>query len=216
MSLHAACPRTSYWLSIAASWMVLFAVPVHASDDVVYIEEHWELTVGGPEIDRCAPQVSLVMSPTGDMDGHYFVFLLNHSTFPDFIAGGLQMQHWNGDSLVTTANSNRTDILSYDNETIRWVQKLSLHDDHVIFDVDNGSSQTWGGFGQGDGLIMWSNAHMHRLNDYRPAVSIGESGITFAGNRVSSLVLTKLVWRTDDGEVSELVAPIDIDTDIDP
>jgi hypothetical protein len=57
---------------------------------------------------------------------------------------------------------------------------------------------------------------MDRLNDYRPAVSLEESGITFAGNRVSSLVLTKLVWRTSDGVTSQLVAPIDIDADIDP
>ncbi len=202
-------------LLLMAGAMAVFACNVHASD-VVYIEEHWELTVGGPEIDRCAPQVSLVMSPTGDMDSHHFVFLLNHSTYPDFISGGLQMQHWDGDSMVTTVNSNHTDILSYDNETITWVQKLSLHNGNVLFDVDDGRSDTWGAFGDGDGLILWTGVAMNRLNNYRPAVSIGESGITFAGNRVSSLVLTKLVWKTADGEVTELVAPIDIDTDIDP
>lgn len=202
-------------LACTASPLLLLIGTAPASD-VVYIEEHWQLTVGGPEIDRCAPQVSLVMSPNGNMDGTHFVFLLNHSTFPDFIPGGMQMQQWNGDSIVTTANSNRTDLLSYDNETIRWVQKLRIHDGRVVFDVDDGESQSWGSFGNGDGLIMWTSAQMTRLNDYRPAISIEESGITFAGNRVSSLVLTKLVWKTADGEVSELVAPIDIDTDIDP
>ncbi|WP_425398511.1 hypothetical protein [Aeoliella sp.] len=186
------------------------------SDDVVYIEEHWELSVGGPEIDRCAPQVSLVMSPTGDMEGLHFVFLLNHTTFPGFDPGGLQMQCWYGDSLMYTANSTKSGILSYDNETISWVQKLRIDDGRVVFDVDDGVSQSWGNFGNGDGLIMWTNYTMSRLNNYQPSVSIGESGITFAGNRVSSLVLTKLVWKTADGTTSELVAPIDIDTDIDP
>ncbi|WP_145247059.1 hypothetical protein [Aeoliella mucimassa] len=185
-------------------------------NDVIYIEEHWELTVGGPEIDRCAPQVSLVMSPTGGMEALHFVFLLNHSTSPTFVAGGLQMQCWNGDELIYTANSNKTDLLSYDNETVSWVQKLSIRDNRVCFDVDDGVSSTWGNFGNGDGLIMWTGYNMERLNDYRPAVSIGESGITFAGNRVSSLVLKKLVWKTADGTSNELVAPIDIDTDIDP
>jgi hypothetical protein len=188
----------------------------YAAEDVVYIEEHWELTVGGPEVERCAPQVSLVMSPTGDMDGLHFIFLLNHSTFPDFVPGGLQMQSWYGDSLLDTTNSNRINILSYDNETVRWVQKLSIQDGRVVFDVDNGTSQSWGNFGHGDGLVMWTGQRMDRLNDYRPAVSIEESGITFAGNRVSSLVLTKLVWRTSDGVTNQLVAPIDIDADIDP
>ena len=202
----------------------VFAIPLSqvavsqetTSSDVVYIEEHWELSVGGPEIDRCAPQVSLVMSPTGDMEGLHFVFLLNHSTSPDFVAGGLQMQCWNGDTLVYTANSNKTDLLSYDNETIRWVQKLSLNDGRVIFDVDDGTSSTWGNFGNGDGLIMWTNYSLDRLNGYSVRTSVEESGITFAGNRVSSLVLTKLRWKMADGTTQELVAPIDIDTDIDP
>lgn len=186
------------------------------SNDVVYIEEHWELTVGGPEIDRCAPQVSLVMSPTGDMEGLHFVFLLNHTTFPDFEPGGLQMQCWYGDSLVYTRNSSKSGILSYDNETIRWVQKLRIDNGKVEFDVDDGVSQSWGNFGSGDGLIMNTGYNMNRLNSYQPSVSINESGITFAGNRVSSLVLTKLVWRTADDTTSQLIAPIDIDTDIDP
>lgn len=196
--------------------LVVAATNRTIAEDVVHIEEHWELTVGGPEIDRCAPQVSLVMSPTGDMDGNYFVFLLNHSTSPGFTAGGLQMQHWKGDLLVSTRNSYHADILSYDNETIRWVQKLSIRDGKVVFDVDDGESDSWGSFGNGDGLFMPTNYSLARLNDYQPSISINESGITFAGNRVSSLVLTKLVWRTESGATSELVAPIDIDTDIDP
>ena len=196
--------------------VVIVGTGVTRAEDVVYIEEHWELTVGGPTIDRCAPQVSLVMSPSGDMNSHYFVFLLNHSTSPGFVPGGLQMQHWNGDLLVSTRNSSHGDILSYDNETIRWVQKLSIRDGRIVFDVDDGESETWGSFANGDGLFMPTNVSLQRLNNYQPAVSIGESGITFAGNRVSSLVLTKLVWRTSSGATSELVAPIDIDTDIDP
>lgn len=190
--------------------------PYSLAEDVIYIEEHWELSVGGPEYDRCAPQVSLVMSPTGDMDGLHFVFLLNHSTTPDFIPGGLQMQCWDGDMLIQSANSNKTDVFWHDNETVSWVQKLRINDGQVGFDVDDGESQTWGNFGNGDGLIMWTNYQMERLNDYRPAISIGESGITFAGNRVSSLVLKKLVWKTADGTTTEMIAPIDIDTDIDP
>lgn len=195
----------------------IVASTAHAqSNDVVYIEEHWELSVGGPEYERCAPQVSLVMSPTGGMDGLHFVFLLNHSTTPDFIPGGLQMQCWDGDVLVKSANSNRTEVLWHDSETITWVQKLRIYDGRVVFDVDDGESLTWGNFGNGDGLIMWTNYQMERLNTYQPSVSIGESGITFAGNRVSSLVLKKLVWKTADGVTNEMVAPIDIDTDIDP
>ena len=126
------------------------------------------------------------------------------------------MQCWDGDTLMHTRNYHNGDILSYDNETITWVNKLSIDDGKLTFDVDDGTSTTWGNFGNEGYLIMRTNYEMTRLNEYRPSISLSESGITFAGNRVSSLVLTKLVWRTADGTTNELVAPIDIDTDIDP
>jgi hypothetical protein len=50
------------------------------------------------------------------------------------------------------------------------------------------------------------------LNGYRPAVSLSESQVGFAENRVNSLVLKKLVWKTDDGQTHEQNAPIPIDT----
>jgi hypothetical protein len=52
------------------------------------------------------------------------------------------------------------------------------------------------------------------LNSYRPAVSLGESQVSYAENRVGSLVLTKLVWVTEDGTVHEQNAPIPIDTTV--
>lgn len=189
---------------------------VSATDDVVAIEEHWELIVGGPEVDRCAPQVSLVVSPNGDLHSDYFVFLMNHSTVPSFAAGGLQLQHWNGDTVVSTNISEHVGTLSYDQEVITWVQHMTLQNGTLKMDIQNGQSQTWGGFGQGSNLSLTVPTSLQRLNDYRPAVSLEESGIAFAGNRVSSLTLTKLRWTTSDGEVHELVAPIDIDADIDP
>jgi hypothetical protein len=54
------------------------------------------------------------------------------------------------------------------------------------------------------------------LNGYRPAVSLTESQVSYAENRVISLTLTKLVWVTDDGEIHEMNAPIALDTSLDP
>ena len=53
------------------------------------------------------------------------------------------------------------------------------------------------------------------LNTYRPAVSLTESQVGYAENRVVSLVLKKLVWTTEDGQVHEQNAPIPIDTSLD-
>lgn len=205
-----------WYLAFLAFCSLALTTKAVQSADVISIEEHWSLQVGGPDIDRCAPQVSMVMSPNENTDGDHFVFLVNHSTVPHFVAGGLQLQHWNGDFIVNTSNSDKPGILAFDRESVSWVQKLSLQDGVLKLDIENGSSQSWGAFGQGANLSVSVATSLQRLNNYRPAISISDSGIGYAGNRVSSLVLTKLRWTTVDGEVNELVAPIDIDTDLDP
>jgi hypothetical protein len=46
-------------------------------------------------------------------------------------------------------------------------------------------------------------------------VSITESQVGYAENRVTSLVLKKLVWVLEDGTVHEQNAPIPVDTSLD-
>ena len=184
--------------------------------DVVMVEEHWELTVGGPEVDKSCPQISLVMSPTENLDSDHFVFTLNHATFPDFVAGGLQLQHWDGNEVVELEDASDTEILHHDNEVVSWKQRMWIQDGRLRMKVFDGTSQTWGGFGHWHELYISTPTDLTRLNEYRPAISLTESGITYAGNRVSSLVLQKLIWQTSDGQTFELTAPIDIDTHIDP
>ena len=211
-------PPSRYSFMRATVVLLLLAIvpSISRATDVVKIEEHWELSVGLPEMDRCAPQVTMVMSPQSGLDNDYFLFTLNYRSSPDFIAGGLQLQRWQGNQLVETADSSHTGILSHTEEQITWTQTLTLQDGVLTLEIENGKSQTWGGFG-GDGTLHLSvNTPLTQLNNYQPGVSIEESGISFAGNRVSSLVLQKLVWTTSDGEVHTLVSPIDIDTDIDP
>ncbi len=195
---------------------LVLATSTAFAEDVVLIEEHWELHVGGPDQARSAPQVTMTMSPTGDVDCDFFVMTLNHWSFPNFAAGGIQVQRWSGENCLEAASSDSQLTLDEDAEVISWVQRLRLVDGQLIFEIVNGHSETWGAFG-GDGELAISHAtELARLNAYRPAVSIDQSGIAYAGNRVSSLTLKKLRWQTIDGELHELVAPIDIATDIDP
>jgi hypothetical protein len=189
--------------------------PVLAAD-VVSVEEHWSLTVGGPEVEKSCPQISLVMSPTGNLDDDYFVFNLNHATFPNFVAGGLQLQHWDGDQVVSVKDAPDDEVLFHDNEVIQWKQRMWLNGGYLKMKVFDGTSQSWGDFGGWYELRLTKSTELIRLNDYRPAVSINESGITYAGNRVSSLVLQKLIWTTDDGQTHVLEAPIDIHATLDP
>ena len=186
------------------------------AEDVVSIEEHWELRVGGPDASRSAPQVTMVMSPTGDLYCDHFIVTLNHSVFPDFLPGGIQIQRWSNDECEETVENCDAEPFAINDEVITWVQRMTIDGCQLTFEVVNGESESWGDFG-GEGELKFSYyTWLSRLNSYKPSVSIGESGIGYAGNRVSSLTLTKLRWTTADGEVHEMVAPIDIHADLDP
>jgi hypothetical protein len=194
----------------------LFSQASLADDnDVVEIEEHWELEVGGPDAGRSAPQVTMIMSPVDNLNGDFFALTINHWSYPDFEEGGYQLQRWHGEECQEAAHGARTNPIEQDGEVISWVQRISVNEGILKFHVLNGQSESWSQFG-GEGFLISTPTSLSRLNNYRPGVSIEQSGIGYAGNRVSSLVLQKIRWKTADGEEHEMVAPIDIDSDLDP
>jgi hypothetical protein len=107
-----------------------------------------------------------------------------------------------------------TETLEHSEEVIHWVQRLTLHEGKLSFRIDDGTSQSWGAFG-GDDLSLSVPTTINSLNSYRPSVSISESQVGYAENRVVTLTLKKLVWVTEDGQVHEQNAPIPVDTSLD-
>jgi len=202
--------------SIAAALVVFAAMSSAAqSADIIWVEEHWQLTIGAPDPESSSPQVSMVMSPLSTLDGDFFVFTLNHHSYPDFHPGGMQIQHWNSEG-VTSHVGDKEGCLNHSSEVITWVQRLSVANGVVTYEILSGQSETWGDFG-GTGQLHSSFASsLTNLNQYDPGLSVSESGVNYAGNRVSSLILTRLRWATAQGDVQELQAPIDVDTDLDP
>lgn len=205
------CPFCAFrtrrvWLALLAglvlfSWnSTLLAVTV---PQVVRVEEDWELKVATPDADNDAPQVSCVISPVADLDSVHAALLLNHQTLPDYVAGGVQLQVWNGESPRAYHRYSDTDVMSQPDETVTWTQTMKLQEGLLTFEVVNGRSATWGEFGD-QGLLKSSVASsLANLNGYDPAVSVRESGVDFAGNRVKSLVLKKVRLVLADGQVLE-------------
>ena len=155
----------------------------------------------------------MVMSPTGDVSGNFFLLTLNHYNVPSYQPGGLQVQLWDGEDLVDHESANEGQTLSYGDEEVSWVQRLTVNNGTLKFEVVDGASETWGSFG-GESLTVSVPTSLNRLNSYRPAVSLSESEVGYAENRVASLVLSKLVWETEDGVVHEQNAPIPLDTSL--
>lgn len=206
-------PRYAAALIAVVGVFVIASVVRAESSRVVLVEEHWELRIAQPDYDRSAPQTTMVMSPTGNVDGLHFLFTLNHGTVPEYAPGGLQVQQWNGDYFVSSRTASEGVTIDTSEELIHWTQRISLQDGHVKFQIRDGESDTWGSFG--DGLTLWVDSSQSSLNSYRPSVSLSESQVNYAENRVTSLTLTKLVWVTEDGQTHEQNAPIPIDISLD-
>jgi hypothetical protein len=188
----------------ASSTVFAQAVPT-----IVRVEEDWSLNVSSPQQGICAPQLTTVISPSCDTNSIYGAFAINHRALPEFTAGGLQMQIWNNDSPEKYENFANDMMLNYREaqETITWTQSMSLEGGVLTFQILNGRSQTWGVFGGSDDLKASVNSTVSNLINYSPNVSVKNSGISYASNRVQSLTITKVRWITSTGQVYEDSTP---------
>ncbi len=180
---------------------------------VVRVEEDWELVVGTPDVDSDSPQITCVISPVGGVDSVYAVLELNAQTLPSFSSGGLQLQLWSGEKSLVANNYPNGSVLRTSNETIRWTQSVELTEGNLNFEVTNGSSTTWGSFG-GQGYLKASHpTELTSLGSYNPAVSVSNSRVGYAANRVDSLVLKRVRFITSDGQTHESAVELAVSTD---
>ena len=171
---------------------VLLSASTAYSSDVVLVEETWELEVTTTDSNSTAPQVATAISPTGNDDSVHAVFELNHQSVPSWAPGGMHLQLWEGETPLETHKHPNGKVMSDGHEVITWTQRMWLDDNVLSFDVVNGDSETWGNFG-GQGYLRTSVASsLANLNGYDPDVSVENSGVTYAGNRVSKLVLKQV------------------------
>ena len=195
-----------YAAIVAALCITLGRATVQAdqpSNDVVRVEEDWELVIGDTDPDSCAPQVTSVMSPVADVNVAYAAFDINHHSQPSFRPGGLQLQVWNNNEPLLSDNDPEVDTLRHAGETIRWTQQMSLDNGVLTFAIVGGTSDTWGAFGGGERLRASVGTSLANFNGYNSSVSVANSGVGFAGNRVQSLVLKRVRKYSAAGLISE-------------
>lgn len=203
----ARCARLARLAYVTTSAAVLGLVTVganavYAADStVIRVEEDWELDIKQPDPDTQGPQVTCAISPTGDASGVFAAFNLNHRQVPEYHEGGLQLQLWNGEESLSSATAGN-DLLAQNNEQIHWTSQMTVDAGVLSFAIVNGSSQTWGSFGGGD-LRGSLPTELTDLNGYSPAVSVANSGVGFAGNRVVSLTLRAVRVYSKDGLILE-------------
>jgi hypothetical protein len=166
---------------------------------VVRIEEDWELVVGQPDTTSNGPQVTCTMSATGSLSGVNAAFEVNHRSQPSYAPGGLALQVWYGESFDHGHQHASSAQLNTPGESVTWRQVARLQDGRLYYEIVNGSSLTWGAFGDTSGLRHSWPSELTDLSGYDSAVSVENSGVGFAGNRVTSLTLVAVRGYAADG-----------------
>lgn len=189
----AVCLAAVAWI---AGWQTLPAQ--NPPTGVARVEEDWELVVNDPDINDNSPQVTCVIAPL-TVDSGYLAVDVNFHSQPEYSAGGVQMHIWSPNSPMLVADSGLTAALGTQNETITWTTKMSVAQNNLTFEVANGNSTTWGAFGNDGELQLSVGALLASLDGYSTNVSLDNSGVPYASNRVTSLTLKAVRWYSASG-----------------
>lgn len=184
------------------------ANPLLEGKRVIRVEEDWIIDVAVTDGNSTAPEVVTVFGPDDPNTGLHAVFELNHSTYPSFDRGGMQIQGWQGGWLLAARRHPNESELSTVVERIRFTCVTRVNDGRLTLQITNGSSATFGAFG-GDRYTrvrFWTQRD--NLNSYNPQHSIQHSRVTFGANRVNQYLRCELRYYTDAGEV--IVDPTDV------
>jgi len=199
-------PHFLAWRCVSvAALLALGALPsqVYSQQSVVAVQEDWELYVGEADSNSSSPQIACTFSPAGHLNNVYAVFELNFQSQPEYVGGGLQLQIWDGETPTDSRKFPSSNIMSSNDEVVKWTQTMDVHGGVLTFEIINGTSSTWGSFG-GQGYLKHSTTtDLVNLNSYSPDLSVANSGAAYAGNRVKLLVLRSVRYELSNGQIIE-------------
>jgi len=177
---------------------MLGMVNIAAAQNITQVEEDWELVLGQPDQNVCGPQVLTTMSPFNDINDTYFTLEINHRSAPYWTAGGLSIHQWSGEWRIQSYDRADRSVMNTEGETVTWTQQLSVNSGQLTFKIINGNSTTWGAYGYSGMFKVHTNWGVGNINSYSPDVSVSQSGVAFAGNRVKSLKIKEIRLTLDD------------------
>ena len=177
-----------------------------SNGQTVRVEEDWHVRIGTPSPSEDSPQISTVMAPSWTLWGYYAVFDLNCATQPNFESGGVQLQLWYDGAIVQSRSNTNWASLFHPDEEIRFTSAMSIANDHLVFEIKNGTSTSWGAFGNGEMRIQVPTWRSH-LNGYSPWFTESNSRIGYASHRVRRFILERVRYYSDSGQQAEETDP---------
>jgi hypothetical protein len=175
---------------------------VRADDPIVRVEEDWELQVKLPDNDVTAPQILTAWSPLGNVAGIHATFEINHIASVDFAPGGLHLSTWCGDTHLAVMHAGNYASMLIDGEVVCWTQSVEVSQGQLNFEITSGTSTTWGAFGGNGTLRLSLDTTLEDLSVYSPLVSLANSEVSYAGNRVQYLELKRIRYVHASGQTT--------------
>ncbi|MBX3442918.1 MAG: hypothetical protein KF774_10970 [Planctomyces sp.] len=169
--------------------------------DVQQVEEDWRIQIANPSPDSDSPQFTIVFGPADPATGTHAVFEVNHSTQPDFVEGGMQLQCWWGEELVGYKNQHHPAELHVSNETITFTTVTRVQGAKITMEVLNGNSQSFGEFGGESYLRLAVTTQQANLNGFDADYSVNHSRCGWGANRVPKFSRTAIRYLDGDGQV---------------
>jgi hypothetical protein len=162
------------------------------------VEEDWQITVGTPDPNFNAPQITMVMTPYPGTTGHHAVFEINSQTQPNYAAGGMQLQRWFGcENFADVVSPGNTAVMQTPGEVVTFTMSMEVDGSTLTFGVSNGNSQTWGSFGNGQSMALSVGFENTNLNSYDSSQSLANSYVGFGSNRVQQVIRTAVRYYSN-------------------
>ena len=162
-----------------------------AIGNTVRIEEDWYVKIGTPDPDSDSPQITTCIAPAWTLAGRYGVFDMNCATQPGFSSGGVQLQLWSNGSILQTVSNTNWDSLHFVDEEIRYTSAIMVQGGNLVFEILNGTSLSWGAFGNGELRLQYPTWRDH-LNNYDVDYTVYNSRVGFASHRVRRFTLERV------------------------
>lgn len=130
--------RIARWLVAAVTYLTASTV---IADDlpIIKVEEDWRVEVGTPALEDHAPQIVTVLSPVGNLEKEHAVFELNHTTYPEYFPGGMQLQGWRGEWLSSYGSTPHQQRLNLADEVITFTSSMKIEDGTLEFQIKTAS-----------------------------------------------------------------------------
>lgn len=175
---------------------------LRAQNDIVRIEEHWELAITQADSQTNAPQIMMHFSPFGAESDLHFELDLNHASAPAYAPGGLQVRAMDGNRVLSDVRLLDDNRLASNSEVLSWVQIAQKQPTGWAFAIGYGTSTSWGAFGGPPTVVTLPTGELP-LN-YSPEASLQNSGVIYAKNRVERLTLRKVRYYLNSNEYRDV------------